>query len=38
MQDFLPLKRVTFPTMPFQGLTGMIIVIYRRREKWGMCK
>jgi hypothetical protein len=27
MQDFLPLKRVTFPTMSFRALNGMIILI-----------
>jgi hypothetical protein len=38
MQDFLPFKCVTFPTMSFKTLNGMIIVKCRRREKWGMCK
>jgi hypothetical protein len=38
MQDFLPLKCVTFPTMSFKTQDGMILVNYRRREKWDMCK
>jgi hypothetical protein len=37
MQDNLPFKRVTFPTMSSKGQTGIIIESFRRREKWGMC-
>jgi hypothetical protein len=38
MKDNLPLKCVTFPTMPMKRLDGMIIESFRCREKWGMYK